>query len=120
MKPLNGSFYVNVFSHYRPTGDPQWYTRANPPGTPEPLMDIGDCALDRSHCSNPLDPEHLCRPRVKCSKSEISTLSPSMETAHSSADIYNYWSKYSHKEPPAVRTQVPIDYIHRDSTHSEL
>jgi hypothetical protein len=30
MRPLEGSFYVNVFAHYRPVGDPQWYRKSNP------------------------------------------------------------------------------------------
>lgn len=119
MKPLNGSFYVNIFSHYRPTGDPNWHQKSNPPGTPEPLLDLGSCSLDRSHCANTADPEPLCRPKVKCTNSDVSTLSPSMETALSSSDLYYYWLKYGHKEPPAVRTQVPVDYVHHDA-HSEL
>ena len=30
MKPLAGEFYVNLFAHYRPIGDPEWFTKENP------------------------------------------------------------------------------------------
>jgi len=40
MKPLRGAFYVNLFAHYRPIGDPQWFTRENPDNTPEPLLNL--------------------------------------------------------------------------------
>lgn len=105
MKPLNGSHYVNIFSHYRPVGDSEWYLRPNPPGTPEPLIDIGDCKLNRDHCENPSD-ENNCRARVKCDKADLPTLSPSLETVHSGQDLFNYWEKYSHKTPP-VNEIVP-------------
>jgi hypothetical protein len=82
-------------------------------------MDVGECSLDRTHCANPADPEPLCRPKVKCSKSEISTLSPSMETVLSSSDLYHYWLKHAHKEAPEVRTHLPVNYqVHE--AHSEL
>ncbi len=40
MKALHGKAYVNLFAHYRPIGDPKWYTRSNPPGTPEQCLDV--------------------------------------------------------------------------------
>jgi hypothetical protein len=45
MRPLNGSHYVNIFSHYRPVGDPEWYQKTNPPGTPKALLDVGAAAV---------------------------------------------------------------------------
>ena len=98
MKALNGSSYVNIFSHYRPVGDPQWFQKDNPPGTPKPLIDIGDCNIDKSHCIQGT----LCRERVKCSKSNIDTLSPSMENLRDGSSLLNYWKKYVHKVPPVV------------------
>ena len=38
MRPLRGARYSNIFVHYRPTGDPMWYTRENPAGAVEPLL----------------------------------------------------------------------------------
>jgi hypothetical protein len=120
MRPLNGSHYVNIFSHYRPVGDAEWYARPNPPGTPEPLIDIGDCVLNKDHCADPTADEFTCRPRVKCSKSNIDTLSPSFETVKSGQDLFNYWEKFSHKSRP-----VAIGRPHTMGTtplrdHSEL
>ena len=51
MKPLNGSAYVNLFAHYRPMldgqGDPNWFARPNPEGTPAPLVATDEvCAVD--------------------------------------------------------------------------
>ncbi len=43
--PLKGGYYANVFTHYCPIGDPDWYSRDNLKGTPKPLMDMGECKL---------------------------------------------------------------------------
>ena len=40
MKALQGKAYVNLFAHYRPVADPQWFTRSNPVGTPEQCHDL--------------------------------------------------------------------------------
>jgi hypothetical protein len=53
MSPLNGSAYVNLFAHYQPMeggkGDPNWYTKKNPPGTPAPILDFDDvCSIDET------------------------------------------------------------------------
>eukprot|EP00978_Attheya_sp_CCMP212_P003070 scaffold6251_cov52-Attheya_sp.AAC.8 len=42
-RPLPGGSYVNLFARYRPKGDPQWFEKENPEGTPEPLIDVGEC-----------------------------------------------------------------------------
>jgi hypothetical protein len=46
MRPLQGSSYVNIFSHYRPQGDPQWYIKPNPPSSSLPRIEYGLCSLD--------------------------------------------------------------------------
>lgn len=98
MRPLNGSFYVNIFSHYRPVGDPQWYEKPNPPGTPEPLIDVGDChRTDNGDASV-----------VVCDKAYLPTLSPSLEVLRSPADLFNWWSAVSpKKEVPSRVDEVP-------------
>ena len=45
MRPLRGSFYVNLFAHYRPVGDPQWFTRDNAHDTPRQLLQLDTCRL---------------------------------------------------------------------------
>lgn len=121
MKPLNGSYFTNIFSHYRPIGDPEWYTRPNPPGTPQPLIDIGECHLSRAHCTNPEDEEPACRSKVLCDKADLSTLSPSLETVRGEMDLFNYWKKYSHKTPPVVsKHPQDVGQTPLQAGHSEL
>ena len=55
MKPLRGSHYVNLFAHYRPVGDPQWFIRSNPEGTPPPLVDIAGREADLPFLSKSTD-----------------------------------------------------------------
>jgi len=38
MKPLKGEFYVNMFAHYRPPGDSNWFLKPNPFGNVQPLV----------------------------------------------------------------------------------
>ena len=44
MQPLQGSYYVNLFAHYRPVGEKEWFLKPNPPNSPLPLLDIGSCS----------------------------------------------------------------------------
>eukprot|EP00567_Pseudictyota_dubia_P003424 CAMPEP_0197435174 /NCGR_PEP_ID=MMETSP1175-20131217/2804_1 /TAXON_ID=1003142 /ORGANISM="Triceratium dubium, Strain CCMP147" /LENGTH=518 /DNA_ID=CAMNT_0042964137 /DNA_START=43 /DNA_END=1599 /DNA_ORIENTATION=- len=88
-RPLRGegAYYVNMFSHYRPVGDPEWYTRPNPAGTPEPLIDIGDCHLEGSA-------DQYSQGAVKCDDSSIGPhLSPSMAKLSGWEDLYDWWKK---------------------------
>jgi hypothetical protein len=81
MKPLRGKSYTNIFTHYRPIGDPKWYLKPNPPGTPEPLMDIGECTSDGVH-------------RPTCGVS-LPYLSPTLDTVSNAYDLFKYWEKVS-------------------------
>lgn len=48
-RPLMGknAHYVNLFTHYRPTGDPEWYKKPNHEGAPEPVLETdGECRLE--------------------------------------------------------------------------
>jgi hypothetical protein len=40
MRALHGEAYVNLFAHYRPVGDPEWFLKPNPEGTPEQCHDV--------------------------------------------------------------------------------
>lgn len=83
--PLAGGFYTNLFTHYRPTGDPHWYEKENPPGTPEPIIDVGKCELVGK-------PDEYSVGAVKCENHAIGPhLSPKMFTAKSGEDLYNLW-----------------------------
>jgi len=83
--PLAGGFYANLFTHYRPIGDPNWYMKDNPEGTPEPLLDVGKCELVGK-------PNEYSQGAVKCENDAIGPhLSPKMITATSGDDLYDLW-----------------------------
>lgn len=101
--PLAGGFYTNLFTHYRPIGDPQWYEKENPPGTPEPLLDVGKCELVGKANEYSVG-------AVKCDNDEIGPhLSPKMFTATSGEDLYNLWLSVGpsfDEEPVVVERQA--------------
>ena len=83
--PLAGGYYANIFTHYRPIGDPKWYKKENPEGTPEPLLDVGKCELVGKA-------DEYSKGAVKCENPAIGPhLSPKMFTAQSGDDLYNWW-----------------------------
>ena len=83
--PLYSGNYVNLFTHYRPAGDPQWYTRDNPEHTPDPLIDVGECRL-----TGPSDA--YSQGAVTCENPAIGPhLSPKMFTATEGMDLYQWW-----------------------------
>ncbi len=85
--PLASGNYINLFTHYRPTGDPQWYTRDNPEGTPEQLIDVGKCELVGKI-------DEYSKGAVKCENPAIGPhLSPQMFTAASGHDLFQWWLK---------------------------
>lgn len=94
MKPLRGSHYANIFAHYRPVGDPEWFLKPNPPGTPKQLLDIGECT--KGH------------PPV-CTKASLPYLSPELEVVQSGNDLMTYWEKVGRPEIKG-----------KDTIHSEL
>lgn len=71
MAPLHGVSYSNLFSHYRPVGDPEWYTRSNPPDTPAPILDLDEAF--QSH-------------EMQCSAAPVDSSSPSHECRFQSGD----------------------------------
>ena len=83
--PLQSGSYVNLFTHYRPLNDPEWYLRDTPVGTPAPLMDVGEC-----HLEGGLD--EYSQGAVKCDNEAIGPhLSPKMFNARNGMDLFNWW-----------------------------
>jgi hypothetical protein len=81
----DGAYYVNLFTHYRPTGDPDWQYKENQPGTPPPLMDVGECRLEGTV-------DMIDQGAVKCDNPDIGPyLSPYMFTATSAQDLFDWW-----------------------------
>ena len=84
MKHLKGSSYSNLFVHYRPDGDPQWYTRSNPDDAPAQVLDIDHC----KQVDGVLD----------CDGVGLPFLSPSNEVVRGSNDLYSYWERIGQAE----------------------
>jgi len=90
--PLRSGHYINLFTHYRPTGDPQWYLRETPEGTPEPLLDVGECNL-----TGKID--QYSQGAVTCENSAIGPhLSPTMFSANSGVDLFQWWKSVGPEE----------------------
>lgn len=90
--PLYSGNYINLFTHYRPVGDPQWYTRDNPEHTPEPLMDVGECRL-----TGQIDA--YSQGAVTCDNNAIGPhLSPKMFIAKGAMDLYQWWKDVGPEE----------------------
>lgn len=108
MTPLSSGKYTNVFSHYRPVGDPQWFLKSNPSDTPLPILDL-DEAFQRSEmkCSNEDSSSiNQCNGDISTSDYEIRKenwikqtmpyLSPKNEIIQNSDDLFTYWKKVNH------------------------
>lgn len=90
--PLQSGNYINLFTHYRPTDDPDWYLRENPEDTPEPLMDVGKCSL-----TGKID--QYSQGAVTCENSAIGPhLSPTMFSANSGSDLFQWWKSVGPEE----------------------
>mmetsp|Transcript_27365 Transcript_27365/g.60585 ORF Transcript_27365/g.60585 Transcript_27365/m.60585 type:complete len:484 (+) Transcript_27365:118-1569(+) len=85
MRPLQGESYVNLFAHYRPTGDPNWYSASNPADAPEQALDIGTCTSNGSNGPNGSG--------VTCSEVTPPFLSPSLAKLSGPADLYAHWEE---------------------------
>jgi hypothetical protein len=81
MKPLQGAYYVNLFSHYRPIGDPDWFRKENRADSPKPLIDLGACTYKVNE--------------TVCEKGHVPYLSPSGEVIKEPGDLFKYWKKVS-------------------------
>lgn len=92
-RPLTGpdSYYVNLFTHYRPLKDPQWYTKPNDEDAPAPLVHVdGECQVQK------VTDEHYNQlgitEVVRCDDERLGeSLSPSLVTARSGEDLIDWW-----------------------------
>jgi hypothetical protein len=92
--PLQGGYYVNLFTHYRPIGDSQWFSKPNNPETPKPLLDVGQCSV----------PEGATR--VACDKHPsgrgLETMALSLETVSSGDDMFKRWQRLMRNHPKTI------------------
>lgn len=91
MKPLKGASYSNLFTHYRPIGDPQWSTRPNPANTPAQVKSIAHCGKTKDGI-------------VDCDGVQLPYLSPSNEVVLGPHDLFSYWERITEtiKDSPRV------------------
>ena len=90
--PLESGNYINLFTHYRPVDDPEWYLRDNPEGTPEQLLDVGECKLTGQT-------DQYSQGAVTCDNPAIGAhLSPTMFEAKDGADLFQWWKSVGPKE----------------------
>ena len=108
MMPLNGSYYVNLFTHYRPVGDPDWFRKENPAGTPQQLIDVGECRVEEDGKS------------TSCAKQNLETLSPQLESLYGPLDLFKYWEKTAEKQHSEILENVKLKVSEYSTRHSEL
>uniref|UniRef100_A0A7S4MHH3 von Hippel-Lindau disease tumour suppressor beta domain-containing protein n=1 Tax=Odontella aurita TaxID=265563 RepID=A0A7S4MHH3_9STRA len=93
-RPLEGpgAYYVNLFTHYRPVGDPRWFARPNPEGTPEPLVDVGECRLVGNG-------EEFGNGAVECDDPAVGpNLSPTLFSGRGGDSLQTWWEEVSPEE----------------------
>lgn len=95
-RPMTGpkAYYVNLFTHYRPIGDDNWFTKPNPPGTPEPVLDVeGGCRLVKKGLAEvPPDGRVGLIETVECDDKRLGPyISPTLFQASSGEDLIRWW-----------------------------
>jgi len=105
MMPLNGSYYVNLFTHYRPIGDPTWFLKENPSDATKQLLDVGTCLFNDQGVP-------VCSSGI-----ELPTLSPKLETVSGPLDLFKYWEKTGLKQDPEILARFRNS---KSNTHEEL
>ena len=85
MRPLTGkgSFYVNLFAHYRPDGDPNWSGKETPEGHAAPIgSDLTNVDVNKT----------------------LPFLSPSGEVLKSGDDLFRWWKQVA--PAPSVKDEL--------------
>jgi hypothetical protein len=95
-RPMTGpnSYYVNLFTHYRPVEDADdWYKKPNPEGTPEPIMDVDEgCRLVYKGTSVTTDGQLGVVQGVDCKDERLTaSRSPTLFQAKSGDDLIEWW-----------------------------
>ena len=97
--PLRGtnSYYVNLFSHYRPDGegDDWWKLVEKEPKSPPILETQGECRLEIVPSIQ--DPKQSSSVQtVKCDDKRLgNTVSPRLFQAHNGNDLIDHWRQTS-------------------------
>lgn len=110
MRPLRGAHYSNIFAHYRPLNDPDWFKKSNPPSGVQPLIDIGECAA----ASGGGDLDDSDSSPGTCRYPNLPYLSPAREVVHSGNDLFDYWRRIG------VETVLETSSIGKAAVNSDL
>jgi hypothetical protein len=99
-RPMMGpnAYYVNMFTHYRPTDDPMWFGRPNPEGTPEPVLGqkpvAEECRLVKKAIAptGPTGQSVGLLEGVECDNPDLGPyISPSLFQAEGPDDLIRWW-----------------------------
>ena len=101
-RPLKGpnAYYVNLFTHYRPIGDDDWFKRPNHEGTPDPVLETtGECRLETKGMAQEATTGQLgIVQAVTCDDPRLGPyVSPGLFTATSGDDLFDWWVKVGPK-----------------------
>jgi hypothetical protein len=115
-RPLKDAYYVNVFSHYRPIGDPNWFSKPNPPDAPKPIIDLGKC----HKVSHPSGLWH--KDSVHCEKfdenpniaAKMRYLSPSLDVLTGEDGLFEWWKMTGIGHNPFDKATVDAPTAIRD------
>ena len=104
-----GAYYVNLFTHYKPTVEGEWWHQPNPEGTPEAVMDVeGTCHLAPVGTADvsPSGGKPGLATGVQCDDKRLGPhVSPSLFSASGPEDMIRWWKMTS----PANQRQSMAD-----------
>jgi hypothetical protein len=107
--------FLVVFQYCSPVGDDKWYLRPNPDGTPVPIVDIGECKpvtekrrlivhVGEGDAQPGADEEIDVPVGVSCTKHNLSTLSPTLESVRSGSDLFERYKRVVETHPKTRRS----------------
>jgi len=91
-RPMMGpnAHYVNLFTHYKPVTDLEWWHQPNHEGTPEAVLE------SKGECQLLTDKEGVKGFSVQCEDERLGPhLSPSLFQAHDGEDMIRWWLETS-------------------------
>ena len=109
---------ANLFTHYRPTGDPQWFEKPNDEGTPDPVVQLeGECRLEKVATTKTAANQLGLVEAVKCDDPRLGNhISPSLFKATGPADLIEWWKITSPPRETSSKNEK-IKSPHRETSN---